>query len=356
MIVDSKGNAMGNYQKSATIAGKYIDKNFIGEWSNKGMSGLVKFTVKEGALEGNWKKGTEDGPMKGKWTGKLLSVGSAPPTKSPANKVTKAKKETKAKEAGHKFPSGYPSRRVFVPKVDPFNVLIYEKNWDEAIVYFEEHLYLSISKSYLGVGCDYCRALYRGSKSTERKGLEQLKEYLEDYPDHKPFLSYAGRIAAYLGEKEKDFEMLDEAITFYKKSGEKEKIAKVKETIKKLKDAKKETADKAKQALRDETIKKLKDAKKETADKAKQVLRDEAAEKQAAKEAAKSAKLKQHKFKSSKGEIFCKFCTSGKEWSNSDCHGREHGHNYVQMKVDGSFEPICNKCGCNSTWAHYSCS
>ena len=99
MIVDSKGNAIGNYQKSATIAGKYIDQNFSGVWSNKGMSGLVKFTVNDGALEGNWKKGTDEGPMKGNWTGKLLTDDPAPNPKGPVKKVTKAKKETKDKSS-----------------------------------------------------------------------------------------------------------------------------------------------------------------------------------------------------------------------------------------------------------------
>jgi hypothetical protein len=501
MIVDSKGNAIGNYQKSATIAGKYIDQNFSGEWSNKGMSGLVKFTVNDGALEGNWKKGTDEGPMKSKWTGKLLFDDSAPPTKSPAKKVTKAKKEAKepkadrallalkaeidqlyedgtgddlkddlfdeamelvlreqycslallwdelyagsyraqniidqlvkagvlgklegnsytVKEGPYNVPAepinGYlvaidkfENNKGFLESdnkvvhhylwslyltegngekcfemikhyeekfetdqwkklkghcyankkwydsalnaykdssekhydeiqmiFDDFSVLIDTEKWDEAIVYFEEHLYLSVSKDSLGVGLDYCHALFRSSESYERKGLEQLKEYLEDYPDHKSFLSYAGTIAAWLGEKEKDFDMLDEAIAFYKKYGENEKIAKVKETIKKVKEAKKKTADEAKQALRDAA----------------------AAEKQAVKEAAKSAKLRQHKFKSSKGETFCQFCAKDTDMSNYDCRGREHGHNYVLMKVDGSFEPICNKCGCNYHFSEYSCS
>ena len=65
---------------------------------------------------------------------------------------------------------------------------------------------------------------------------------------------------------------------------------------------------------------------------------------------------KQHKFKSSKGETFCQFCGRDSSWSGYDCNGRQHGHNYVLMKADGIFKPICNKCGSNASFSEYSCN
>ena len=63
--------ATGNYQENGILKGEFINNTFKGQWKNKGMEGLVSFTIMDDKLEGNWKKGLEPGPMKGKWEGKL---------------------------------------------------------------------------------------------------------------------------------------------------------------------------------------------------------------------------------------------------------------------------------------------
>ena len=63
--------ATGTYQENGTLKGEFINNTFKGQWKNKGMEGLVEFTITDDKLEGNWKKGLELGPMKGKWKGKL---------------------------------------------------------------------------------------------------------------------------------------------------------------------------------------------------------------------------------------------------------------------------------------------
>lgn len=72
LTVESDGYAMGQYQDGGMLEGDFINGEFIGEWRNKGMQGLVKFTVVDGQLNGNWKKGLDKGPMKGKWKGALI--------------------------------------------------------------------------------------------------------------------------------------------------------------------------------------------------------------------------------------------------------------------------------------------
>ena len=79
-----------------------------------------------------------------------------------------------------------------------------------------------------------------------------------------------------------------------------------------------------------------------------------------AKEEAKAQKLKEHRFKTSKGETFCQYCGSEKKYLEFggtlvDCSGRPNGHNYVMMKKDNEWKPICNKCGGDRTYDKYSC-
>ena len=296
MIVDSKGNAIGNYQKSATIAGKYIDQNFSGVWSNKGMSGLVKFTVNDRALEGNWKKGTDEGPMKGNWTGKLLTDDPAPNPKSPVKKETKANKETKAK----------------VPKVDPALLELkaeidqrYQDGTGSDLKdeMFIEAMELVIEKQYCSISL-LQEKLYVGKNRSQRI-IDQLQQ------------------AVILGPLENDSYAINDDPLRYDPD--------VKETIKKVKEAKKKAADEAKEKLREL----------------------EAFEKQAAKEAAK---LRQHKFKSSRGILFCKYCGAERKYSDGECHYRKNGHNFVYLKVDGAWEITCNLCGTHTRNKDFNCS
>jgi hypothetical protein len=55
--------ATGTYQENGTLKGEFVNNTFKGQWENKGMEGLVEFTITNGKLEGNWKKGLEAGPM-----------------------------------------------------------------------------------------------------------------------------------------------------------------------------------------------------------------------------------------------------------------------------------------------------
>ena len=66
--------ATGTYQENGTLKGEFINNTFKGQWENKGLEGLVEFTITDDKLEGNWKKGLEPGPMKGKWEGKLVDT------------------------------------------------------------------------------------------------------------------------------------------------------------------------------------------------------------------------------------------------------------------------------------------
>ena len=68
--------ATGTYQENGTLKGEFINNTFKGQWENKDLEGLVEFTITNDKLEGNWKKGLEPGPMKGKWEGKLLNISS----------------------------------------------------------------------------------------------------------------------------------------------------------------------------------------------------------------------------------------------------------------------------------------
>ena len=73
LIAEADGKARGTYQKNGILEGYWSENSFSGQWTNQGMEGLVRFTVSEGKLEGNWKKGKDVGTMKGSWKGDLLS-------------------------------------------------------------------------------------------------------------------------------------------------------------------------------------------------------------------------------------------------------------------------------------------
>jgi uncharacterized tellurite resistance protein B-like protein len=64
----------GNYQENGTLKGEFVNNTFKGQWKNKGMEGLIEFIITGDTLEGNWKKGLDPGPMKGKWEGKLQQI------------------------------------------------------------------------------------------------------------------------------------------------------------------------------------------------------------------------------------------------------------------------------------------
>jgi hypothetical protein len=65
--VYNRGSIKANWNNDILI-GIYSDTVSNG-------SGLIHFTFSENAFEAKWKSGTEEGPMKGKWIGKLLESG-----------------------------------------------------------------------------------------------------------------------------------------------------------------------------------------------------------------------------------------------------------------------------------------
>lgn len=70
-----EGNvANGKYQENGTLSGEYTDNVFKGVWHNKGLSGLIEFSIIDGKLDGRWKKGIEPGPMKSKWEGTIIEL------------------------------------------------------------------------------------------------------------------------------------------------------------------------------------------------------------------------------------------------------------------------------------------
>ena len=60
----------GTYANDGKLEGTLDGVNFEGTWTNKSESGLIQFDLSNNKLEGSWKKGMDDGPMKGKWLGK----------------------------------------------------------------------------------------------------------------------------------------------------------------------------------------------------------------------------------------------------------------------------------------------
>ncbi|MDA9666449.1 hypothetical protein N9T48_00125 [bacterium] len=94
LVVDDNGTASGTYQKGGTLSGTYKDGVFEGEWQNKGMEGLIKFTIVGDNLTGSWKKGLNPGAMKGKWNGKIVkSASSESETKKNAAVETSSKED-----------------------------------------------------------------------------------------------------------------------------------------------------------------------------------------------------------------------------------------------------------------------
>jgi hypothetical protein len=66
------GSATGEYQANGKLKGEFKDDQFIGIWENKGKIGKIKFKLIGNKLNGSWKVGYKDGPMKGLWKGELI--------------------------------------------------------------------------------------------------------------------------------------------------------------------------------------------------------------------------------------------------------------------------------------------
>lgn len=213
---------------------------------------------------------------------------------------------------------------------DDFYTLYEQEKYEEVIEYYENKLSKSVSSKHLKIADKYLWALFK-NPGTEKKALEKTKKFLEDYPDNTDWYKLAGHISKWLGSKNKDIELLNEAVIFYKKVSNKEGINEVNEKIKEIKEFHKERLAEEKQAEKERIAeeKRLEQEKKDV----------------------------QHRFKTSKGVTFCQYCGRDTSWSSWDCSGKKNGHNFVLMKNSyGELEPICNKCGKDKSWDNYSCS
>ncbi len=372
MIVDSKGNAIGNYQKNATIAGKYIDQNFSGEWSNKGMSGLVKFTVNDGALEGNWKKGMEPGPMRSKWKGEVVTMDAGAGSEKTENTVALQENFKKEEEI-----QSIQSNEVILEEKS--SVSSFDLNEEKDKLY-EKSLSIAIENECISYTILQSKLLIGANRS--KRIIDQLKEagIIENYPIDGTDL-YSLRDEHKTPVKEDCTE--EEMKILFKEARDlviKEQRASASLLQRKLKLSYNlaaqlmEELESARiissydgEGARTVLVGSLQELKnraseekqrvKEEAAEAKQALRDAAAaEMQAAKEAAKSAKLRQHKFKSSRGILFCKYCGGERKYCYGECHYRKNGHNFVYLKVDGAWEITCNLCGTHTRNKDFNCS
>ena len=103
-VSDEEGKASGSYQKSGSITGTFTHQRFQGTWQNKGLEGLVEFSITDGVLEGNWKKGMEPGPMRSKWKGEVVSMEASEGSENIDNTVA-VQEDFKKEEDTHSIPS-----------------------------------------------------------------------------------------------------------------------------------------------------------------------------------------------------------------------------------------------------------
>jgi hypothetical protein len=115
--------------------------------------------------------------------------------------------------------------------LDDYYSLYEQKQYSDVIDYFEEKLSGSVSSKYLKIADKYLWALFKNS-GTETKALEKVKKYLEDYPENTDWYNLAGHISKWLGDKEKDIDILNEAISYYIQCDNKEGMKEVNEKIK----------------------------------------------------------------------------------------------------------------------------
>lgn len=66
------------YMDNASFEGT-IDGDIVkAQWKNEGKEGLIELDLSDNKLVGKWKQGLEEGPMRGKWEGKLINSESIP--------------------------------------------------------------------------------------------------------------------------------------------------------------------------------------------------------------------------------------------------------------------------------------
>jgi len=187
--------------------------------------------------------------------------------------------------------------------------LINKEDLNEIIKFYTNEMYVEAIESYeneakkanfkptIELINAYLWSLYK-NKGTEHKALENIELYLKLYPKNKDWNDLGGHICLWLGEKNNDLDLLKMASKYYTKS---KNIDGISNCNKKVNDIKEHTAQK---------------------------------------------KIEQHIFKSSRGEMFCKFCAESEYHKDIPCEGRKNEHNYIFIKSNnGSWDLKCNKCG-----------
>lgn len=165
-VSDEEGKASGSYQKSGSITGTFTHQRFQGTWQNKGLEGLVEFSITDGVLEGNWKKGMEPGPMRSKWKGEVVSMEASEGSENIDNTVA-VQEDFKKEEDTHSIPSD----EVFLEEkssISSFDLneerdKLYEKSLSIAIK--DECISYTILQSQLKLG-----------PNRSKRIIDQLKE------------------------------------------------------------------------------------------------------------------------------------------------------------------------------------
>ena len=99
LSIESDGQVSGTYQEGGTLTGVLAGSEFNGTWQNKGLEGRIVFTLSESSLNGNWKKGMEEGAMRGKWEGELVEgTWPIPETDVASNPESAAEEESSAEK------------------------------------------------------------------------------------------------------------------------------------------------------------------------------------------------------------------------------------------------------------------
>ena len=196
--------ATGTFQENGTLKGAFINNIFKGYWKNKGMEGLIEFTITGDKLEGNWKKGLEPGSMKGKWEGELNAVDD---TKQNSTNGIVKKDIEKIKEQYFTYfqDQTFDNVHNFISRTkDLFGNFSWENEIDCEAIY---DLYNKLSEITLTSCPRYGGYLYLFTQISEEKGNREYNTYfnwdiaLEHGCDWNDITSNGETVVHMVGEK-----------------------------------------------------------------------------------------------------------------------------------------------------------
>ena len=73
------------YQNNGKFSGTIKDNEVKAKWTNEGIEGLIELDLSDNKLVGKYKRGLEEGPMRGKWEGTLVKDDSTAQTDNSTN-------------------------------------------------------------------------------------------------------------------------------------------------------------------------------------------------------------------------------------------------------------------------------